>query len=69
MTTLLFNKVDLPRRARIKRMRVFDAGQSGGYKVIMFLCPHCSHNTGWLHDTRTITENKRGLPCPKCNDA
>jgi hypothetical protein len=58
---------DLPRLPRIKRMRVKDAGQSGGCKVIWFACPHCSHETGWIRDERTITQNRRGIPCPHCN--
>lgn len=65
--TNLFSKEALPRRKAIKRMRVADAGESGGYRVIQFRCPHCAYDTGWIHDKKTITENRRGLPCPKCN--
>lgn len=32
-----------------------------------FSCQTCGHDTGWIKDTRTVTENKRGIPCPKCN--
>ena len=65
---LLFTKEQIPRRAPMKRMYVADAGNyiSGG-KGIKFKCNHCGHNTGWIKDNRSITENKRGLPCPKCN--
>ncbi len=59
----LFDKSILPRKARVKRMHVADAGQG----CIQFVCPHCGHDTGWLKDEHTFTENKRGLPCPKCN--
>ena len=64
---MLFEKADLPRSPFVKRMRVADAGESGGVKVIQFRCPYCSHDTGWLVDRRTISENKRGIPCPVCN--
>jgi hypothetical protein len=65
--TLLFDKEALPRKSSVKRMRVADAGNGPGCKVIQFVCPHCNHDTGWIKDEKTITENKRGLPCPKCN--
>ncbi|MGD9862563.1 MAG: hypothetical protein AB7S99_05055 [Pseudodonghicola sp.] len=66
---LLFARKDLRRRPPIKRMRVVDAGHGpGGTKVIRFICPHCGHDTDWIEDTHTITENRRGLPCPKCNE-
>lgn len=62
--TLLFDKADLPRKPRLKRMRVADAGQG----CIQFVCPHCSYDTGWIKDERTVSENKRGIPCPQCNE-
>lgn len=61
--TLLFDKGALPRKSPVKRMRVTDAGQG----CIQFICPHCNYDTGWIKDEKTIAENKRGLPCPKCN--
>lgn len=66
---LLFDKADLPRSASIKRMRVADAGHlpGGAVKGIRFECPHCGHDTDWIEDRWTITENRRGLPCPRCN--
>jgi hypothetical protein len=67
-TALLFDRSDLPRSPQVKRMRVRDAGQSGGHKVIQFVCPHCNYDTGWIINERTITENKRGIPCPRCNE-
>lgn len=63
--TLLFDKAELPRRPYLKRMRVADAGDG----CIQFVCPHCSYDTGWIVDEKTVTENRRGLPCPKCNDS
>jgi len=57
-----------PRQPRLKRMRVADAGHlPGGSKGIRFECPQCGHDTDWIPDAWTISENKRGLPCPKCN--
>lgn len=63
MTKALF---DLPkiRKHRYWRMRVIDAGQG----CIQFRCPRCGHNTGWIIDEWTVAENRRGLPCPNCNN-
>lgn len=57
-----------PRSPRKVRMRVMDAGHlPHGVKGIEFECKKCGHNTGWIEDIWTVTENRRGLPCPKCN--
>ena len=65
---MLFEKSTLPKATPVKRMRVADAGHlTIGTKGIRFTCPHCGHDTGWIEDRRTISENKRGLPCPCCN--
>ena len=56
-----------PRRKRRVMMHVIDAGQNT-YKVIMFECSKCGYNTDWIRDERTISENKRGMPCPKYNE-
>jgi DNA-directed RNA polymerase subunit RPC12/RpoP len=53
----------LPHRPPVKRMHVADAGLGG----IRFKCAHCDHDTGWIADEHTVTENRRGLPCPRCN--
>lgn len=69
MTTLLFDKAALPRTAPVKRMHVADAGHlPDGRKGIQFHCPHCGHDTGWIVDKHTVSENKRGMPCPECNE-
>lgn len=52
-----------PRAKRLWRMHVDDAGEG-----IVFECGRCGHNTGWIDDKWTVTENKRGHPCPKCNN-
>jgi len=56
-----------PRRNPRVMMHVIDAGTDGCNDVIHFECRKCGHDTGWIIDTKTVTENKRGVPCPKCN--
>lgn len=60
---MLFAKKELPRSKPVNRMHVADAGEG-----IRFKCLHCGYDTGWIADEWTITQNKRGHPCPKCND-
>lgn len=67
MTAQLFTPMQAPRRPRRVMMHVADAGNGAGCKVIQFRCNKCGHDTGWLVDERTISENRRGLPCPICN--
>lgn len=61
-----------PRRPRRVMMHVTDAGDSGcggddgGSGIAQFTCAACGHETDWL-PVRTISEAKRGLPCPNCN--
>lgn len=59
----------LPRRPRIARMHVVDAGVGprGGHHC-RFVCGRCGTDSGWVV-VATITEAKRGLPYPTCNDA
>jgi len=65
---MLFAPGDLPRRAPIKRMHVADAGHDpSGTKSIRFECRRCGHDTGYVDDIWTISENRRGHPCPVCN--
>ena len=65
---MLFEKADIPKAPRVRRMHVVDAGHlPGGAKGICFECRHCGHDTGWIPDEWTITENKRGHACPNCN--
>lgn len=67
---------EIPQRAHRKvarvLMHVIDAGDSGcddGHAgIALFRCGKCSHQTDWT-GFRTITEAKRGIPCPKCNEA
>ena len=59
----MFSRNEAPRAKPIKRMHVADAGIG----CIQFICQHCGHNTGWVKDEWTVTENRRGHPCPICN--
>lgn len=66
MSAMLFD--ELPRdKRRTVRMHVVDAG--GDYDVHM-QCQRCGYDDGWTnleHAGLTISDAKRGLPCPKCN--
>lgn len=66
-TASLFTSEALPRAANVKRMRVVDAGTIHGH--VNMVCGHCGFDDGfqYIYDN-TVTELKRGLPCPKCND-
>lgn len=61
---LFYGDRDLKIRRRVS-MRVADAGEG----CIRFTCRACGHDTGWITDDRTVSENKRGRPCPCCNPA
>lgn len=54
-----------PRRKRGQLMHVCDAGHGEGKPIVQFQCPKCKYQSGWfIFDT--VTEAKRGLPCPRC---
>lgn len=55
------------RKSRRIMMHVDDAGDGPTGKVIEFGCRKCGYSTGWIEDTSTVSQNKKGLPCPKCN--
>lgn len=58
---------DKPRKPRQWLMHVSDAGGDGPHDVwVKFECHRCQHETGWVN-MRTVTEAKRGIPCPICN--
>lgn len=72
----LFTKEQAPRRKPIKRMRFQDVGdspfasQSGKQaQYVWWKCPHCEHDAGWQHFEGTVSDVKRGIPCPACNEA
>lgn len=57
-----------PRRKPRVLMHVSDAGIfPDGKKCIRFECSKCGYDTGHIYDERSVTENKRGIPCPECN--
>lgn len=56
-----------PKRPQVKRMHVADAGCIDGVgRCAVFECSRCGEKTDWTPIT-TVTEAKRGLPCPVCN--
>lgn len=60
---------DAHRRPRRVLMHVVDAGHRPcGGKGIQFRCGKCGHDTGWIPDNKTVSENRRGRPCPMCNE-
>lgn len=67
---LLFPETQKPRAKRRVMMHLFDAGDPGyvfdGDYIARFECSKCGRKTGWLM-MQTITEGRRGVPCPKCN--
>lgn len=52
------------RRPRQIMMHVHD----GGPEAIEFRCLRCGHETGWLVNDCSRAEERRGLPCPACNE-
>lgn len=70
MPDTLFDKGKNPRAKPRVMMHVVDAGPGceieGGPHAVVLECGWCGHNTGWI-TVQTITEGKRGKPCPVCN--
>lgn len=57
----------LPRVPRRKNlMHVCDAGNCEDASCVQFECRRCKHRSEWVRGL-TVTEAKRGQPCPKCN--
>ena len=62
----LFKDEEFPRSKPKKRMHVVDAGTDFGH--VHMVCKHCGYDDGFQFKyDNTITELKRGLPCPECN--
>lgn len=55
-----------PRRMRRVMMHVIDAGGDEDGDFARFECRRCGL-TDWIA-YRTVSEAKRGVPCPECND-
>lgn len=67
----LFTNEEAPRHRNKPRklMHVVDAGcGDNGYKQMVEMeCGHCGYRSGWFGTDKTVTEIKRGFPCPECN--
>ena len=65
-----------PRKRRRYLMHVVDATdqleyfpelkKEGANHVVQFQCFRCQYETDWV-GVKTITEGRRGIPCPNCN--
>jgi hypothetical protein len=56
-----------PRKPYQFKMHVCDAGGDNEEHIATFECRRCNEKTGWL-SFKTITEIRRGIPCPICNN-
>lgn len=57
----------LPRAPRRVLAHVIDAGEYSEYSnFVQFGCPRCGWESEWSGEY-TVTESKRGIPCPRCN--
>lgn len=51
-------------------MHVVDAGPGdylNGEHQVVLQCPKCQFSSDWI-TVKSVTEGRRGKPCPKCND-
>jgi DNA-directed RNA polymerase subunit RPC12/RpoP len=66
----LFAELKPARKAPQKLMHVLDVDGScccdESPSPVKYKCPRCGHETDWI-EPRTVTEAKRGIPCPVCN--
>ena len=66
----MFAELKPPRQTPKKLMHVSDAGgcceEDGGGAMVRMQCKRCGYESGWLF-LGTVTEAKRGKPCPVCN--
>jgi DNA-directed RNA polymerase subunit RPC12/RpoP len=54
---------------RVRRMHMVDAGPNqdvGPTHVAKYRCARCGTESEW-QTANTISEIRRGIPCPKCN--
>jgi DNA-directed RNA polymerase subunit RPC12/RpoP len=54
------------RATPVRRMHVIDAGYDGYFR---FHCRRCDMENEFHDPDLTVTQAKRGIPCPKCNEA
>lgn len=62
----MFPEKKLPRRSPRVMMQYRDGGVGNEGEIVQYECPKCSTRSGW-EDAGSITEVKRGIPCPECN--
>lgn len=66
MTQDLFPETKPPRQKPRKLMHVCDAyGDGPEDNHVRFMCHRCGHESDWIDDL-TVTQAKRGIPCPEC---
>ena len=64
----MFSELKPPRLKPRKLMHVCDASHDDfddGLASVRMNCMICDHTTDWL--AMSVTEAKRGIPCPNCN--
>lgn len=65
----MFAESKPPRQAPRKLMHVCDASgcahDDGSGAMVRMSCKRCGYESDWLY-LDTVTEAKRGLPCPGC---
>jgi DNA-directed RNA polymerase subunit RPC12/RpoP len=54
-----------PRNRPRVMMHVIDAGVMEG-NICIYKCKQCGRETDWL-EYETVTQARRGIPCPDCN--
>lgn len=59
-------KLHKARSPRRKLMHVADAYESDGAPICRMFCQTCKTESDWM-EFSSVTEAKRGIPCPKCN--
>lgn len=64
---VLFDKGRKKRKKPQKLMHVCDAGPGPDSLAVCMSCSKCDLRTCWFA-VRNVTEAKKGIPCPKCND-
>jgi hypothetical protein len=65
---LALSGFDKPKQTKRKLMHFVDVGEfPDGTSAAHFVCPRFGHDDGWSRVS--MTETRRGIPCPKCNKA
>lgn len=66
----MFAELKPPRKTPSKLMHVCDAGgcceEDGNGAMVCMSCKRCGYESEWLY-LASVTEAKRGKPCPVCN--